>query len=285
MTVLQLSGAFVIDKPAGITSHDVVDRIRRRLSGPKVGHLGTLDPAATGVLPVTVGKATRLAQFILTYPKEYTGEIRLGWATTTCDLEGEPVGEPAEVLVDGESVATAMGRLTGMIDQVPPAYSAKKISGVAAHRLARRGIAVDLAAVRIEVKRFDLVSFEVPIVRFHAVCSAGTYIRSLARDLGNELGVGAHLLSLRRIRSGPFVIEDALSVDDASAEDITPPEKLLGHLGRTEVDADVELQVQNGVAIEVGLDTSPICIFNKRGRLIAVARVERGWAHPKVVLI
>ena len=267
-----------------MTSHDVVDHVRRLLAHRKVGHLGTLDPAATGVLPVTVGKATRLAQFLPTHPKEYTGEIRLGWTTTTCDLEGTPTSDPVEVTVDSRAVASAMETLTGTIEQIPPAFSAKKISGVAAHRLARRGIAVDLAPVRVDIERFEMVSFSPPVVGFHAVCSGGTYIRSLARDLGTRLGTGAHLLSLRRIRSGGFIIANARALDEASVEDIIPSEQLLDHLDRTVVDTDDEIRVQNGSAVEVEVDTSPICIFNKRGQLIAVARAERGWAHPKVVL-
>ena len=171
-----------------MTSHDVVSRIRKRLDTRRVGHLGTLDPAATGVLPLTLGKATRLARFILSSPKEYTGEIRLGWSTTTCDLEGERLGESTSVNVRRETLAEAMSSLTGTIRQVPPAYSAKRIDGVKAYKLARRGIPVDLEPVTVEIQSFDLVSFEAPLIDFRVVCSSGTYIRSLARDLGESLG-------------------------------------------------------------------------------------------------
>ena len=251
-----------------------------------VGHLGTLDPGATGVLPLTLGKATRLARFIPTAPKEYTGEIHLGWATTTGDVEGEPLGEPRSLDgVSPETLSEAMEAQKGTVEQIPPAYSAKKISGVAAYRLARKGVDVQLDPVTVEIENFDLVALDPPVVSFRVVCSGGTYIRSLARDLGERLGTGAHLLSLRRTRSGPFEIQQAVSLDAASAEDLIPPEGLMGHLTRIEVDETLQNRVRHGRAIECSEEGSPVCIFNKKGRLIAIATVERGWAHPKVVLL
>ena len=173
-----------------MTSHDVVAHVRRLLVIKKVGHLGTLDPLATGVLPVSIGKATRLARFIPTSPKEYTGRIRFGWATTTCDREGEALSPQQQVELAREDIAKAMDGMTGRLEQIPPAYSAKKVSGITAYRLARRGIEVDLPPISVEVEAFDLVSLDLPYVEFRVRCSGGTYVRSLARDLGETDGHG-----------------------------------------------------------------------------------------------
>ena len=268
-----------------MTSHDVVAHVRRRLGIKKVGHLGTLDPLATGVLPVSIGKATRLARFIPSSPKEYTGRIRFGWATTTCDREGEALGSPQIVEFAREDIAKAMDGMTGRLEQIPPVYSAKKVSGVTAYRLARRGIALDLPPVSVEVEAFDLVAFDLPCVEFRIRCSGGTYVRSLARDLGEQIGTGAHLDSLRRNRSGPFGLDRSVPLDQASAADLLPPEELLTDLGRIEVDGAGEDDVRHGRSIECSEEGTTVRIFNKKRRLIAVATIENGWAHPKVVLL
>ena len=268
-----------------MTSHDVVAHVRRLLGIKKVGHLGTLDPLATGVLPVSIGKATRLARFIPASPKEYTGRIRFGWATTTCDREGEALGSPQPVELAREDIAKAMDGMTGRLEQVPPVYSAKKVAGVTAYRLARRGIAVDLPPVSVEVEAFDLVAFDRPYVEFRIRCSGGTYVRSLARDLGKQMGTGAHLDSLRRNRSGPFGLDRSVPLDQASAADLLPPEELLTDLSRIEVDGAGEDDVRHGRPIECSEEGMIVRIFNKRGRLIAVAAIEKGWAYPKVVLL
>ena len=282
-------GFLVIDKPAGITSHDVVDGVRRRFRTRKVGHLGTLDPMATGVLPVSVGKATRLARYITDTTKEYTGAIRLGRDTSTCDAEGTPIGEEHAVDVDREQAARAMTGFVGTIRQAAPAYSAKKISGVPAHRWARRGVAVEPAPVEVTVTAFDLVGWDPPDLEFRVACSSGTYVRSLARDLGSRLETGGHLRSLVRTRSGPFRIGDAVPLEDAGPEHLRPPGQVLGDRPRVEVDdADLEY-LGRGRAVRCpdanAPDGADVCVFDGNGRLVAVARVAGGWAHPKVVLI
>ncbi len=282
-------GFLVIDKPAGITSHDVVTRIRKRFDTPKVGHLGTLDPMATGVLPIAIGKATRLVRFVSGSPKEYAGRIRLGQDTSTCDADGDPAGEPRPVEVTGKQVAEAMASFLGNLQQVPPAYSAKKISGVRAHRLARRGVDVRMTPVEVFVETFEILGWTSPELHFRAVCSPGTYIRSLARDLGSMLGTGGHLRSLRRIRSGPFRIEDAAGPDQAEPADILPPEHVLSDLPRIEVDDAGAEFIRHGRPVDIGMqehrEGAQICIFNSKERLIAVGTRNEGWANPEVVLM
>ena len=208
-----MNGIFIIDKPEGMTSHDVVQSIRRIFNIAKAGHLGTLDPLATGVLPVCVGKATRLAQFLPSSPKEYAGEIRFGFSTNTYDREGFPAGP--EVPFDGaeDDIRRMMQSLTGVLDQVPPAFSAKKIAGVRSYKLARTNQTIEMAPVKVEIQQFELLSLDPPFAKFIVVCSAGTYVRSLVHDLGRKAGCGAHLTALRRTRSGEFRIEDAIGLD------------------------------------------------------------------------
>src|SRR5687767_5489642 len=164
-----MHGVFIIDKPAGVTSHDVVQRLRKMFNTSKAGHLGTLDPMATGVLPICIGKATRMGQFISASPKEYEGEIRFGFSTNTYDREGTPTSE--EKPFAARKLGEAMGSLTGAFDQVPPPFSAKKVGGVPSHKLARKNRAVELAAVRVEVDRFEILTLEAPFMRFRVICS------------------------------------------------------------------------------------------------------------------
>jgi tRNA pseudouridine55 synthase len=278
-----IDGVLVIDKPGGITSHDVVARVRKLLGTRKVGHLGTLDAAATGVLPIVVGKATRLSRYLPASPKEYQGRIRLGWETTTGDGEGTALEERA-VEVTRNEILEAMASLTGRIEQVPPVWSAKKVGGVASHRLARAGRPVALRPITVEVTRFELVAFDSPAIAFRVVCSGGTYVRSLARDLGRKLETGAHLEVLRRTRCGVFRIGDALPPEDVSAGDLIPPEVLMRGMPSLIVDEESENRVRHGQQVLCPGDASPLCIFNKNGELIAIARAEKGWAHPEVVL-
>src|SRR5262245_56267700 len=212
-----MNGIFIIDKPEGMTSHDVVQAIRKEFNISKVGHLGTLDPIATGVLPIAVGKATRVAQFISSSPKEYEGEIRFGFATNTYDREGVPTSE--ERPLEGD-VEAAMRGMTGLLDQFPPPFSAKKIGGIPAHKLARKNRKVEMQSARVEVRQFEIAAAQPPLIQVRVVCSPGTHIRSLAHDLGQRLGCGAHLTALRRTRSGEFRIQDAVQLSQVSCGDL-----------------------------------------------------------------
>ena len=278
------TGILVVDKPGGLTSHDVVSAVRRALGIRKVGHLGTLDPMATGVLPIVVGKATRLARYLPTSPKEYVGDIGLGWETTTGDREGEPL-EPRSLDVTREEVEEAMRALEGDLLQTPPAFSAKKVGGVASYALARAGRPQTLEPAAVRVESFELTRFAADAVGFRVVCSTGTYVRSLAVDLGRRLGTGAHLTSLRRLRAGAFRIEDAVRLGDAAEARLLPPQAPLAGMASLVVDADGEEQIRHGRPVPAETEASPLCIFNKNGHLIAMAKAEKGWAHPQVVLI
>jgi tRNA pseudouridine55 synthase len=204
-----MNGVLVIDKPAGMTSHDVVYRVRKIVGERSVGHLGTLDPMATGVLPLVLGNMTRLAQFYLKSDKRYEGTIRLGFATGTYDAEGEPLGPPQPVNVTVDRLREIALRFTGKIQQTPPPFSAKKIAGVPAYKLARKNKEVKLEPVEVEVKELVIKTLTAKDAAFQAHVTGGTYLRSIAHDLGQALGVGAHLASLRRTSVAEFVLEQA----------------------------------------------------------------------------
>jgi len=276
-----VNGVFNIDKPEGLTSHDVVQAVRKKFHTSKVGHLGTLDPMATGVLPVAIGAGTRIAQFLSRSPKEYDGEIRFGFATNTYDREGVATTEERPLQGD---IYDAVRSLTGVLQQIPPPFSAKKVGGVPSYKMARSNRSIELAAVQVEVQEFSVLSFDPPRMSFRIVCSPGTYIRSLAHDLGKRLGCGAHLTSLRRTRSGDFRISEAVQLDRVTSDDLIPVDRLLASMPRIEVSASDEIKVVHGNTIRSDVDADFARIFNQAGEFLAVAAVQRGWAHPRLVL-
>lgn len=204
-------GFLVVDKPGGWTSHDVVDAARRWLGTRRVGHLGTLDPLATGALPLAVRAATKLVPFVTSHDKSYSGAILLGVETDTLDAEGRVLRRHQGAWPDEASLRTALARFVGEIEQVPPMFSAVKKGGVPLHRLAREGQEVERAPKRVRIDRLELLKYDPPRVEIAVDCSGGTYVRVLASDLGRALGCGAHLADLRRTRSGPFRIEQAVT--------------------------------------------------------------------------
>jgi len=204
-----MNAVLIIDKPSGFTSHDVVARVRRILQQRAVGHLGTLDPMATGVLPLVLGNMTRLAQFYLKSEKSYEGVIRFGYATDTYDTEGEPSTPPQQSTLTLEQVRQLATKFVGVIEQMPPPYSAKKIGGVPAYKLARKNKEVALKPVQVEIKQFEILSMQGCCANFQARVASGTYMRSVAHDMGQLAGCGAHLQSLRRTAVAEFGLEDA----------------------------------------------------------------------------
>ncbi len=230
-----MNGLLVIDKPGGITSHDVVNRLRRITGERSIGHLGTLDPMATGVLPLLMGRFTRLAQYFSAAQKSYTGSIRFGFATDTYDSEGEPAGaDPWPDLastVTLERIREAAARFHGEMQQMPPPFSAKKIDGKPAYKLAREGKPVQLKPARVQIDAFVIRALEGPEAAFAMDISAGGYVRSVAHELGHDLGCGAHLSSLRRTRAGAFTLAEAHTLEEleALAEDSAALEGLCVH--------------------------------------------------------
>ncbi|HLM63056.1 MAG TPA: tRNA pseudouridine(55) synthase TruB [Acidimicrobiales bacterium] len=242
-----VEGVAVVDKPAGWTSHDVVAKARALLGTRKVGHAGTLDPDATGVLVLGVGAATRLLTYLSGLDKTYTGEVVLGVATTTLDASGEVTGTWDMAGVDRDAVRAAAAGLTGDIAQVPPMVSAKKVDGRRLHTLARQGVEVERAPVRVRVDRFEVGGAVAPGVwPVIVTCSSGTYVRSLAADLGAALGGGAHLRNLRRTAVGPYRLDEAVALEALTPHGLLPPvEALRGH-PRITVDGDVLGFVRHG---------------------------------------
>jgi tRNA pseudouridine55 synthase len=209
-----LNGLLVIDKPGGMTSHDVVNRLRRITAEKSIGHLGTLDPMATGVLPLLLGKYTRLAQYFSSAEKSYTGTIRFGFATDTYDAEGQPAGPDLAPILALEQIREVAARFLGETEQMPPPYSAKKIAGTPAYKLAREGKPVELKAAKVRITSLEIVALEGQEAAFAMSISAGGYVRSVAHEMGQALGCGAHLSSLRRTQAGVFTLDEAHSLSE-----------------------------------------------------------------------
>lgn len=277
-------GVAVVDKPAGVTSHDVVAMLRRRFGERQVGHAGTLDPDATGVLVVAVGKATRLLRFVEKTRKGYTGDVVLGTSTSTLDAAGEVVEtfDMASVTLDDARRVVAE-HLVGDIEQVPPMVSAIRVDGRRLHELAREGIEVERAPRPVTIHRFDVVDWTAPgVLRIDVECSAGTYIRTLADDLGRLLGGGAHLRNLRRTHVGEFTLAEAAPPDEC---ELLPVESAVRALDTVGVDADTAALVANGRVLDAWAGDGPWAVFGPDGRLLAVYESFRGGlAKPAVVL-
>jgi len=302
----EISGVLIIDKPSGMTSHDVVACARRLLGIRQIGHFGTLDPFATGVLPLSVNKATRFAQFYLKSRKAYEGTLRFGFSTDTYDGTGKPASEEVPVSVEREVLEKMFREFTGRFPQTPPPYSAKRVGGKRAYVLARQNKPVQLAPVEVEVYAFELLSFDGLRARFAVECSGGTYVRSLAHDIGQKLGCGAHLEGLRRTTVAEFALDRAVTLDrldeavrEQSVENcIIPLESLLPDCPELIVRGREEKSVSHGNKFELaqterfGRGTgreqavSLLKIMNPDRRLIAVARhVAGNIYHPDLVLV
>ncbi len=274
-----LIGLAVVDKEAGWTSHDVVARCRRILAERRVGHAGTLDPDATGVLLVGVGRFTRMLRFLSALPKCYEGEVVLGTATSTLDASGEVTGTWEMSAVTEEDVRKAARSLTGTIEQIPPMVSARKVGGRRLHELARAGEEVEREARPVEVTRFDVeraggADGPPGVYRIAVECSSGTYVRVLAADLGEALGGGAHLRNLRRTRVGSFRADEARRIGELRVGDVMSPAAALRDLPQVVVGGDVVRQVAHGLALDkVSLGATgrgPWALVDRRQRLLAV---------------
>jgi tRNA pseudouridine55 synthase len=280
------AGFLVVDKPVGVTSHDVVDRARRWLGTRRIGHLGTLDPQATGVLPLAVRAATKLVPYVRDTNKGYVGTVELGVETDTLDAEGRVLRRHEGAFPERAAVEAALERFRGEIEQIPPMFSAVKQGGVPLHKLARQGAEVEREPKRVRIDRLDLLSHDERLLEIRVDCSAGTYVRTLAADLGSELGCGAHLKSLRRVRSGPFTIADALPVDRLEEElaagklddRLVPAERVLG-LKPLKVSQEGEQRILHGADVAPGtlLRIAPgdrVVAFDTQDRLLAILELR-----------
>ena len=291
-----MNGLLIIDKPSGMTSHDVVSRARRATGEQSIGHLGTLDPMATGVLPLLLGKFTRLAQFYGSHEKSYTGSIRFGFATDTYDAEGTPTSAPVKPSLTIEHIRAAAARFRGEIDQLPPPISAKKIGGKAAYKIARSGETPKLKPARIHIAEFAFTAFEGELAGFSIRISSGGYVRSVAHELGQIPGPGAHLASLRRTASGPFTIEQAIPLDKAESlaregrldAHLPHPRTLLPEVPAVSVDEQTLARLRNGMQINLPEFTqAPVVkVFYGQRELVAIGkRIAGTLFQPTIVLL
>jgi tRNA pseudouridine55 synthase len=294
-----VDGVIIVDKPREWTSHDVVNRMRRLAGTRKVGHLGTLDPGATGVLPLVVGRATRLAQFFSRNDKVYEGVVHFGYSTDTYDGDGTPTSPETPVILDRVALEAALDRFRGPFFQVPPPVSAKKVAGRPAYELARKGQSVELNPVSVEVYSLDVVEIEGCEVKIRVHCAAGTYVRSIAHDLGQALGCGAFLKQLRRTASGDFKIEQARTLEQLTqladegrlSEALIPAAQLLPEFPVELVDATTTAQIRNGRDFRVSpfqaraADARYVKAVTPQGELVAIgeARLPNVY-HPVLVL-
>jgi tRNA pseudouridine55 synthase len=286
-----MDGALVIDKPPGMTSHDVVLLARRLLGEKRIGHLGTLDPFATGVLVLLVGQATRLARFYGAREKSYRGIIRFGFTTDTMDRTGRSLADDCRPELSESKLRSAFSEFVGRYLQQPPSFSAKKVAGVPAYRLARKGQTADLAPVPVVVHTLDLLWIEGPRVGFEARVSSGTYIRSLVHDVGERMEVGANLEELRRSSVGEFREQDSLSVKrlqeavQQRAQILIPMTELLPEIPPVSLDELEAARIAHGIDLELHADAERLRLFNPEGGLIAIAeRITGNLYHPIVVL-
>jgi tRNA pseudouridine55 synthase len=279
--VTPVEGLLLVDKPKGVTSHDVVDVVRRRLGTRKVGHAGTLDPMATGLLVIGVGRATRLLRFLGDLPKTYEGTLHLGVETDTLDADGEVVRESPVDATEAQ-VAEAMRSLEGESLQRPPAYSAVKVGGRKLYEAAREGERLEAEPRSIRVDSFDLLSFDPPEAGFRVVCSGGTYVRVLAADVGAAVSSGAHLTALRRTAIGPYAAAGSVAPDSVSEP--LPIEAAVGHLPRLDLEADEAAAASHGRPLGPAGIAGPYGVFGPDGRLIGVYEDDGPRSRPQVIL-
>ncbi len=292
-----MDGLLIIDKPSGLTSHDVVSRVRRLLGEKSVGHLGTLDPMATGVLPLVLGRFTRLSQFYNHADKRYEGVIRFGLATDTYDADGEPTGPEQPVALSEAQVREAAGQLVGHLQQVPPPFSAKKVAGVPAYKLARKGKEVELKPRQVEVKEFAITGWDGKCARFTAWVASGTYVRSLAHELGCTLGPGAHLSQLTRTAVREFRLQDAHRLQEVEivADEgesavnrlLVHPRLVLPEFPAVTAPEEALAKLKHGAAVNLPefSKATTVRVFAGQRELLAIAkRVAGTLFQPKIVL-
>lgn len=292
MMASSATGVLPVDKPVGPTSHDAVASARRALRTRRIGHTGTLDPFASGLLLLCIGPATRLAEYLTALPKTYRATLRLGIATETDDRMGEVVSRTdVEGRVREEDVRGALAAQTGVVQQLPPVYSAKKVAGERLYAAARRGAVVERTPVEVVIHRIEVLRVDLPEVDFEVTCGSGTYIRAIARDVGEQLGVGGHLTALRRTRIGEHAVEAAVPLDrlddaDRVSAALLPPAAAVSHLPRVVVDAAGEASLKHGGAVaapERPPTDGPVALLSSSGALLAIGEQRGARVQPRKV--
>jgi tRNA pseudouridine55 synthase len=299
MTIWQ--GILPLKKPAGMTSHDCVAKIRKIFSTKKVGHTGTLDPEVTGVLPICIGRATKVAEYMSDYGKEYIGEVTLGVSTETEDAHGEIVHvKKVDEDISLHTLEAILRSLTGEIEQIPPMYSAVKVNGKKLYEYARQGLEVERPKRKVTIFELELlnkesISLDSPVFSFRVKCSKGTYVRTLAVAIGEKLGYPAHMSSLVRTASGPFHLTDCVTFEQLEKAEVPlgmylePLEKGISHFPKWTVDEEIEPQVRNGSVLPLpkGVEQSPFGVYNKEGKCLAIYKFhpsKSGLIKPEKVL-
>lgn len=300
-----MNGILIIDKPVGFTSHDVVAKLRRILKTKRIGHTGTLDPFATGVLCMLVGKATRLAQYLDKDVKEYIATLQFGFETDTGDLTGCPKVEGGRI--KDEEITEILGKINweevfsdfrGEISQIPPMYSAKKVDGKKLYELAREGIEIEREAVNLTIHKLELFE-ETPNstteIRIRVSCSAGTYIRTLAEDIGKKIGVGCHLSALQRVRAGKFAIEKAITLEHLESivefgelkSVLVSMNNAISHIPEIKLSAEDVKKIENGSQLEIPVNAieGTVRLIDQVNNLIAIGHLEDNIVHPRIVLV
>lgn len=294
-----MDGILIIDKPTDWTSHDVVGKLRKILKTKRIGHTGTLDPFATGVLVMLVGQATRLAQFLDKDAKEYEAVVQLGFETDTGDLTGER--RDGEMARQGDSVMESemeevLENFRGQIEQIPPMYSAKKVDGKKLYELARKGIEIERKAVNVTIYELELLG-EIPNpksqIRIRVLCTAGTYIRTLAEDIGRELGTGAHLTALRRTRAGNFDLTKAVSIEQLQEivlseklnDYLIPMNQAVSHLPEVKLSDEEVKKIRNGMKLPSNLNAELVRLIDPENNLIAIGSAHENFIRPKIVFV
>ena len=295
-----VEGVLVIDKPTGISSYDVIRAVKRRLSAKKIGHTGTLDPLASGVLPLVINRATKVVPFLDETVKQYEGTLRLGIITDSDDSTGRVLRQiPLDwSALQEKRIRAVFNRFVGTVKQVPPMYSAAKCRGKRLYELARRGIEVERGEREVEIHSLEIVRIDLPVIDFRVSCSKGTYVRALVRKIGDALGVGAHLCCLRRVSSGPFSLREAVTLEELDTlidsgdveKRIITLREALGNLPEIEVDGELESRIKDGRQVFPrdleGLQVP--CLENNqwvkiihRGEIVAIAKAQEGMRVPR----
>lgn len=269
-------GFVIIDKPTGWTSHDVVARVRRIVEEKRVGHAGTLDPSATGVLPVAVGNATRAIEYLAEADKAYTAEVTFGVVTDSADREGEMIATADATHLTRDAVEAAVATFQGPLQQVPPMHSAIKVDGKRLYEHARKGETIDIEPRQVTIHEIRVVGWQVPVATIEVTCSKGTYIRSLARDIGERLGTGAHLSALRRTRVGSFGLDKAISLDDLAARGFDavamPPDTAMSHLPRLDLSVEASADWREGRTVPAPGATGTLRVYDASGAWVGVGQ-------------